>query len=52
MLQRARDYYRSLDAENRAAADALLQAVGGDMFIDFEDLPRLARSGLSVKVAQ
>lgn len=52
MLQRARDYYRSLDAEDKALADAMLQTAGGDIFIDFEDPPRLARAGLSVKVAQ
>lgn len=49
MLQRARDYYRSLDSENKVVADAMLRKVGGDVFIDFEDPPRLARAGLSVR---
>lgn len=52
MLQRARDYYRSLHAEDKAAADVMLRTVGGDAFIDFADPPRLTRAGLSVKVTQ
>lgn len=51
MLQRSRDYYLSLDAHDRAAADQMLRAAGGEHFIDFEDPPRLARAGLSVKPA-
>lgn len=48
MLQRARDYYKSLDEGNKSAVDAMLRAAGGDVFIDFEDPPKLARAGLSV----
>ncbi|HEY8606059.1 MAG TPA: glutathione S-transferase family protein [Noviherbaspirillum sp.] len=51
MLQRARDCYLSLDEGGRREADALLRACGGDRFIDFDDPPRLARAGLSVKPA-
>jgi len=52
MLQRARQYYLSLDADARRAADSLLRACGGEAFIDFADPPLLARAGLSVKPAQ
>lgn len=51
MLQRARDYYLSLDASGKAAADQMLRAAGGERFIDFSDPPRLARAGLSVRPA-
>src|SRR5581483_6169981 len=37
MLQRARDAYRQLSAVDRAAADALLENVGGRSFIAFDD---------------
>ncbi len=51
MLARARDFYLSLDVPGRAAADAMLHAAGGEAFMRFEDPPRLARHGLSVKPA-
>lgn len=51
MLQRARDYYRTLDSTSKAAVDAMLHSIGGESFIDFEDPPRLARAGLSVEPA-
>lgn len=51
MLQRARDYYRSLDATRRNAADQMLRMAGGEDFIAFDDPPRLARAGLSVAPA-
>ncbi|WP_334186616.1 glutathione S-transferase family protein [Noviherbaspirillum sp.] len=51
MLQRARDYYQSLEGQDRAAVDALLLRADGDAFRNFEDPPRLARAGLSVKPA-
>lgn len=51
MLQRCRDYYLSLGGPERAAVDAMLHAAGGDRFIAFEDPPRLARAGLSVRPA-
>ena len=51
MLQRARDYYLSLDAARKAAADQMLRAAGGEHFIDFMDPPRLVRAGLSVRRA-
>jgi glutathione S-transferase len=50
MLQRARDVYRQLSAVDRAAADGLLEDVGGRSFIAFQDGPRLARDGMSVGV--
>ena len=49
MLQRARDYYASLDAGSRASVDAWLKESGGQAFIEFEDPPRLARAGLGVR---
>lgn len=52
MLQRSRDIYRSLDASERSRADAWLDSVGGQAFRDFSDPPRLARSGMSVALAQ
>ncbi|MFS0753578.1 glutathione S-transferase [Noviherbaspirillum sp. 1P10PC] len=52
MLQRARDYYRSLDAADKARADRMLRTAGGERFIDFIDPPRLARAGLSVAPAR
>jgi glutathione S-transferase len=51
MLQRARDAYRSLSDADRAAADQLLEQVNGQHFISFEDPPRLAREGMSVRRA-
>ncbi len=36
MLQRPLDYYRSLEGDDREAADALLDRVGGAAFRDFE----------------
>jgi glutathione S-transferase len=51
MLQRAREYYRQLDGAGRDAADQLLQQIGGECFQKFEDLPRLLRNGMSVKLA-
>lgn len=50
MLQRARDCYLALDGADRAAADALLESVGGELFQRFDDPPRLARAGMSVRV--
>lgn len=49
MLQRARDYYRTLEGAEREAVDGLLQQIGGAGFQRFEDPPRLLRDGLSVK---
>ncbi len=49
MLQRARDYYRSLNGQERASVDELLLSADGNAFRDFEDPPRLVRAGLSVK---
>lgn len=51
MLQRARDCYRSLAPNEQAAAAEWLRPLGGDAFTAFEDPPRLARHGLSVKPA-
>lgn len=51
MMQRARDAYAALQGAERAAAERLLSAVGGEAFRDFEDPPRLARAGMSVRVA-
>lgn len=51
MLQRARDFYRGLDATDRKPVDTLLDSIGGDIFRHFDDPPRLARDGMSVKVA-
>lgn len=51
MLQRARDVYKSLTAAERPRADALLDRIGGETFRDFQDPPRLVRSGLTVAVA-
>ncbi|NTX38706.1 glutathione S-transferase [Myxococcus sp. CA033] len=49
MLQRARDYFRSLTGCNRTAVEEMLRAAGGQSFLEFEDPPRLARAGLSVR---
>ncbi|TQF12501.1 glutathione S-transferase domain-containing protein [Myxococcus llanfairpwllgwyngyllgogerychwyrndrobwllllantysiliogogogochensis] len=49
MLQRARDYFRSLTGCNRTAVAETLCAAGGQSFLDFDDPPRLARAGLSVR---
>lgn len=51
MMQRARDAYRALTADERAQADALLDAVGGQAFKAFGDPPRLVRDGMSVALA-
>lgn len=51
MLQRARDVYRELDGAARDAADAMLKSVLGEGFIAFADPPRLARQGMSVRLA-
>ena len=51
MLQRARRFYLSLEGEAKAAADRLLDAVGGEAFKNFPDPPPLERDGLSVKLA-
>lgn len=51
MLQRARDYYQSLNVQEKASVDQLLLQAGGEAFRDFEDPPRLARHGLSVRPA-
>jgi hypothetical protein len=51
MMQRARDYYRQLEGVERDAADGLLQQVGGEGFQAFQDPPKLARDGMSVKPA-
>jgi glutathione S-transferase len=51
MLQRARDGYRALSADERARADGWLDAVGGQAFRDFADPPRLRRDGMSVALA-
>jgi glutathione S-transferase len=51
MLQRARDVYLGLDGAAREAADRLLMSVGGKGFIEFVDPPRLARHGMSVRLA-
>lgn len=51
MLQRARSYYLSLGAEDRAAGDRMLREAGGEGFIEFDDPPRLERAGLSVRPA-
>jgi len=50
MLQRARDAYVQLSATDRAAADSLLEGLGGQAFMAFEDGPRLVRDGMSVRV--
>ncbi|HVW26014.1 MAG TPA: glutathione S-transferase family protein [Polyangiaceae bacterium] len=49
MLQRARDVYAALSGAERAAADRLLRAAGGEAFLTFEDGLRLSRDGMSVK---
>ncbi|MDD9941896.1 MAG: glutathione S-transferase N-terminal domain-containing protein [Myxococcales bacterium] len=51
MLQRARDAYVQLEGPARIDADALLAAVGGEVFSNFPDPPRLAREGMSVRLA-
>jgi glutathione S-transferase len=51
MLQRARDYYLSLDDNDKASVDAFLSQIGGEAFIHFADPPRLHRAGLSVRPA-
>jgi len=51
MLQRARDVYLGLDDAARSAADKLLASVGGEGFMEFADPPRLARAGMSVRLA-
>lgn len=51
MLQRARDSYVALEGEARAAADQLLGRAGGEAFQRFADPPRLARDGMSVRLA-
>jgi hypothetical protein len=52
MLQRARDRYLRLSGAERAAADRLLAEARGEAFMDFCDPPRLARDGMSVRLAQ
>lgn len=49
MLQRARRQYVSLSGEQKAQADALLDAVEGEAFRSFADPVPLARHGLSVR---
>jgi len=49
MMQRARDAYQNLEGPERARADELLGRVGGEAFATYEDPPRLARDGLSVR---
>jgi glutathione S-transferase len=51
MLQRARDAYRALSSADRDAANRVLSKVHGEQFMCFEDPPRLAREGLSVRLA-
>jgi glutathione S-transferase len=51
MLQRARRYYFSLVGQERAAADRLLDSIGGISFQTFNDPPILEREGMSVKIA-
>lgn len=51
MLQRARDCYRTLAPDEQAAAAEWLSPLGGEAFTAFEDPPRLARHGLSVRPA-
>lgn len=51
MLQRARDVYRGLAPDERLRADAWLDRVGGEVFREIADPPRLVRRGLSVALA-
>ena len=51
MLQRVLDTRRELTPPQRERADQLLDAVGGAGYRGFQDLPRLARAGLSVALA-
>ncbi len=51
MMQRARDVYASLSAAERERADGWLDVIGGQVFREFIDPPRLARHGLSVRLA-
>ena len=51
MLQRARDAFKALAPQDQAAIGDWLRDLGGEAFTAFEDPPRLARHGLSVKPA-
>jgi glutathione S-transferase len=51
MLQRARNFYRGLNDDDRRSADRLLDAVNGATFRSFPDPPPLARNGMSVRLA-
>lgn len=51
MLQRARDAYRQLTADERETADQFLHSIDGHPFIAFDDPPRLKRDGMSVALA-
>lgn len=50
MMQRARDVYTSLSPAERERADVWLDSIGGQAFRSFNDPPRLARQGMSVRV--
>lgn len=50
MLQRALDYYRSLDAEGQAACDALLAEIGGDAFANFDMPVRLTFTDHRIRI--
>ena len=43
MLQRPLDQLRSLQNQHRSRAEALLSSVGGDMFLNFPEFPRIER---------
>ncbi len=51
MLQRARDAWLALPPARHAEATRLLASVGGEAFMQLQDLPRLEREGLSVRLA-
>ncbi len=51
MLQRARDAWHALTPAEHLQAKRLMDAAGGDAFIELEDPPRLERDGLSVRLA-
>lgn len=51
MLQRAIDYYAGLDGETRAAADALLERIGGDGFRSIQIETRVCRENFKLVLA-
>ena len=48
MLQRPLDHYRALSGADKAAADAMLAAAGGEALSDFPDYPRIERKNFKM----